>query len=147
MAHALLAPFDRSREFVAIRAFDFRGHGFAKGEDFPTAEASTRTLRLLFETRAIGYKGDSQMEAAQPIPTRQPERLRQFAPPTPRPADPSADDAPLDSDAQRQQFELHHTKPQLAEILRRHGVEIGRRWTKTEMVAEIARARYGSARR
>lgn len=155
MAYIPLAPFDRERDFVAQRDFTLHGVNLKKGDPIEKTGCTTRTLKLIFEARAIGYpenQGPKAMRAARYAVQREPGAKRPAAAQLEKataPAKPgldiaTADDAPLGTDAERLAFELGHTKPQLIEIAKGHGITIGRGWTKTVLVAEIARARYGT---
>lgn len=155
MAYIPLAPFDRERDFVAQRDFTLHGVNLKKGDPIDKTTCSTRTLRLVFEARAIGYpehQGPRPMRVARFAVQREPGAPRP-APTPPAPTEPTKpalniatdDNAPLGTDEERLAFELGHTKPQLIAIAKGHGITIGRGWSKTVLVAEIARARYGTS--
>jgi hypothetical protein len=56
MAKIRLDPFDKDRDFeVARDQILWRGEALQKGDPFPKQTASKRSLRLLYETRAITY--------------------------------------------------------------------------------------------
>lgn len=45
---------DRSADFVVAKAFQFNGRSLKPGEPFDKTQATTRTLRLLYESRKLG---------------------------------------------------------------------------------------------
>lgn len=116
-----LAPFDPRRDFVAMRDFVCRGANVAADEPFDKSSVAQRTLRILYEGRSITYAPVADKKPVEP----------------PRPM----------TEAEKSDLSLHHTKPQLAAMLAKFGVTSDPKWTKAELVEEIARARYGASDR
>jgi hypothetical protein len=130
MANSLrLAPFDRDREFVTNRDFMFQRENLAANIRFPKELATTRTLRLLYDSRAIGYADDASTVKAPP------------APPPPAPSAPVGE--PMTEDEKKKL--LRKRKDFLQGEVEKLGVTVDPDWEKADLVEEIARARDGAA--
>lgn len=186
MAKFHLDPFDRDRTFVCQRDFLCHGVNYKKGNSFPKETCATRVLRLLYDSRAIGYVDD------QPAPPpKVPEPKPALAPTPPAAIDPLDHDgdgrkggvanpnpltdeerAALAEQDQREEAEAEaaltapppppatapsmtkeerknlmdqNTRPALVKMVEEFGITIDPRWTKADLVDEIARARDGAA--
>lgn len=131
MAKFLLAPLDPSREFIAQSEFIFRGKRIRKGDPFDPSQATTRTLRLLYECRCVGYPEDQPKAVPANDPTPDPQ-------PAPKPA--------LDEAACRR-LVTSNNRDSLASMAAAEGVVVDPVWTKRQIVDGIARSRDGAADR
>lgn len=191
MAKFYLDPFDRDREFACQRDFLCHGINYKKGQPFPKETCATRVLRLLYDSRAIGYAEDQPAVAepareptpppVQPEPTPAPARdpldhdgdghRGGVANPTPLTDEEKADLAAQDEEEEqeaeaareapaaeekpapvpsmtkdeRKHLMDHNTRPALVKMVEEHGVTVDPKWTKADLVDEIARARDGAA--
>lgn len=117
-----LAPLDPSRELFAQRAFLCRGRNYRRGEKFNNSSVPLRTLRILYEGRAIGYP-DEQRRPAVAVMVQKPARR-----------------VVVDADL------VGLTKAALVAKLRDLGVTIDPRWLKPRLVEELIRFENASDR-
>lgn len=145
-----LAPFDRDRDFVALRDFQCRGEPVLKDSPFDKSRVSLRLLRILYDTRSIGY--------AVPVPEFSPTERRHMKPYNPAmdpdangtiggmapiPTDDDFPPLPWDDDI-RKAISDGHTKKQLCAELDRLNVEYDDHVNKAALIAEIEKARNGA---
>lgn len=128
MAKFSLDPFDMARDFVVARdQILWRGEVLVRGQEFPKRTASKRSLRLLYETRAIAYADGASNAPSQPA-----------SPPPPPVKRPDEIKLALVQD---------HTAKQLIGILTDLGQTPARGANKTQLADQIMQARNVAARR
>ncbi len=127
MAQVFLAPFDRSRDFIAQRDFLCRGISIRIGRPFNKSGVSTRTLRLLYDSRAIGYVEDRKTQR-RPVHSVVPSK----------PYVPMSDD-------DKAQMVWDHTRKQLDAIATTMGITTTVKESKADVVELIAKKRDESA--
>lgn len=115
-----LAPFDPRRDFVAQTDFVCRGVNIAKGDSFDKSSVPVRTLRILYDGRSIGYTATE--------PTKPPRAT-----------------TPVGMTDEDKALLMRKSKPALQKMVEDLHVTLDPEWTKAQLVAEIARARYGAA--
>ena len=138
MTNIRLDPFDRNRDFVALREFMCNGINLAKGDPFDKNSVPTRRLRLMYECRAIGYS-----DGQAPVTKRKP-KLRTITPFSDMPLAP----APMTAEA-REAMIHGNSKQVLVNMAREeYGLDIpdNSRLTKAELVDAIEASRHAAPR-
>lgn len=117
-----LAPFDPNRDLVVQADFTCAGQNLSKGDPFDKSLVEPRRVRLLYEARRIGY------------------------PPTDEPAPARAKFSsrlPAMTDDDKAKMVAGHSKVELQRMVEGLKVTVDPKWTKAELVDEIARHRRG----
>jgi hypothetical protein len=112
-----LKPFDPSRDFIAYVDMTCRGRSYDRGDPFEKTTVPHRTLRILYEGRSIGYPED--FKPVIPIRARR-----------------------VDS----RDGLMAMAKNELVAELKRRNVAIDRRWSKAQLVEEVARFAHAAHR-
>lgn len=137
MAKVLSEPFDKDREFVVLRGqMLWRGKVLEKGSRFPKETAAKRSLRLLYETRAIGFAPKGKQKTDVPTNTDAPAPQLVNAP-KPGP----------DPDEEKNTLMQDNTGKELKAMLDDLGVEYEARANKSTLADLILKARRGATGR
>lgn len=126
MAKIHLAPFDPKRQFTVLRPFMCKGHQFDRGDKFDRTLVTTRSLKIHYELRAIGYL--TEHRGLQPYP---------------KPDVAVATDPMVEID----QDELTvASRPVLAAMARRAGLTVYRTTTRADLIDHLTKVQsHGAA--